>query len=96
MIMRPAAAGPSAALLRRRRRDEDGHTDGSAGTVALLTDQCCTSLLQVFLADPPGSVLYSWVTAGKLERSGSSVTEGIGQGRITDNLAGELLLCLWR
>lgn len=44
---------------------------------------------KVYLADPPGSVLYSWVTSGgtKMERSGSSITEGIGQGRITDNLA---------
>ncbi|KAH8107987.1 cysteine synthase [Cristinia sonorae] len=43
---------------------------------------------QVWLADPPGSVLYSYVTSGgKLtERSGSSITEGIGQGRITNNL----------
>jgi len=44
----------------------------------------------VYLADPPGSVLYSWVTSGgkKLERAGSSITEGIGQGRVTDNMAG--------
>ncbi|KAJ7084315.1 tryptophan synthase beta subunit-like PLP-dependent enzyme [Mycena belliarum] len=44
---------------------------------------------QVWLADPPGSVLTSYITSGgKLtERSGSSITEGIGQGRITDNLA---------
>ncbi|OCH84659.1 cysteine synthase [Obba rivulosa] len=43
---------------------------------------------QVWLADPPGSVLYSYVTSGgKLnERKGSSITEGIGQGRITNNL----------
>ncbi|KAH7910575.1 pyridoxal phosphate-dependent enzyme beta subunit [Hygrophoropsis aurantiaca] len=43
---------------------------------------------QIWLADPPGSVLYQYVsTGGKLaERSGSSITEGIGQGRITDNL----------
>jgi len=46
---------------------------------------------KVFLADPPGSVLHSWVTTGKLERSGSSITEGIGQGRITDNMAGAQL-----
>ena len=44
--------------------------------------------MKTFVADPPGSVLYSRVTCGKLERSGSSITEGIGQGRITDNLAG--------
>ncbi|KAI0314925.1 cysteine synthase [Amylostereum chailletii] len=44
---------------------------------------------QVWLADPPGSVLHSYVSSGgKLnERSGSSITEGIGQGRITNNLA---------
>ncbi|KAH9948684.1 pyridoxal phosphate-dependent enzyme beta subunit [Amylocystis lapponica] len=43
---------------------------------------------QVWLADPPGSVLHSYVSSGgKLtERSGSSITEGIGQGRITNNL----------
>ncbi|KII92538.1 hypothetical protein PLICRDRAFT_155129 [Plicaturopsis crispa FD-325 SS-3] len=43
---------------------------------------------QIWLADPPGSVLHSYVSSGgKLtERSGSSITEGIGQGRITDNL----------
>ncbi|KZT66395.1 pyridoxal phosphate-dependent enzyme, beta subunit [Daedalea quercina L-15889] len=43
---------------------------------------------QVWLADPPGSVLYSYVSSGgKLtERNGSSITEGIGQGRITNNL----------
>ncbi|PCH36180.1 pyridoxal phosphate-dependent enzyme beta subunit [Wolfiporia cocos MD-104 SS10] len=44
--------------------------------------------VQVWLADPPGSVLYSYVSSGgKLtERSGGSITEGIGQGRITNNL----------
>ncbi|OBZ71032.1 Cysteine synthase [Grifola frondosa] len=43
---------------------------------------------QIWLADPPGSMLYSYVSSGgKLsERSGGSITEGIGQGRITNNL----------
>ncbi|KIK03510.1 hypothetical protein K443DRAFT_472551 [Laccaria amethystina LaAM-08-1] len=43
---------------------------------------------QIWLADPPGSVLTSYITSGGklVERSGSSITEGIGQGRITDNL----------
>jgi len=45
--------------------------------------------IQTVLADPEGSVLYNWFTSGKLERSeGSSVAEGIGQGRITDNMEG--------
>ena len=44
------------------------------------------------LADPPGSVLHSYVqSGGKLtERSGGSITEGIGQGRVTENLAPEV------
>ncbi|KAI0085195.1 cysteine synthase [Irpex rosettiformis] len=43
---------------------------------------------QIWLADPPGSVLHSYIeSGGKLkDRSGSSITEGIGQGRITNNL----------
>ena len=40
------------------------------------------------LADPMGAALYSYYTHGVLESAGSSMTEGIGQGRITDNLAG--------
>eukprot|EP00455_Lapot_gusevi_P010020 TRINITY_DN14506_c0_g2_i2.p1 TRINITY_DN14506_c0_g2~~TRINITY_DN14506_c0_g2_i2.p1 ORF type:complete len:257 (+),score=42.86 TRINITY_DN14506_c0_g2_i2:102-872(+) len=44
--------------------------------------------VKIWCADPPGSVLYNHFTQGKLERKGlSSITEGIGQGRITDNLA---------
>ncbi|PPQ70694.1 hypothetical protein CVT24_000176 [Panaeolus cyanescens] len=44
---------------------------------------------QIWLADPPGSVLTSYINSGGklIERSGSSITEGIGQGRVTDNLA---------
>lgn len=43
--------------------------------------------VQVFLADPQGSVLYNYYKHGRLERSeGSSITEGIGQGRVTNNL----------
>jgi len=40
------------------------------------------------LADPFGAALYSWYTAGELKAEGSSITEGIGQGRITGNLEG--------
>ena len=36
-----------------------------------------------------GSVLFNWYKHGKLERSeGSSITEGIGQGRVTENMKG--------
>jgi cysteine synthase len=40
------------------------------------------------LADPPGAALFSYYTTGKLESSGTSITEGIGQGRVTANLEG--------
>lgn len=38
-------------------------------------------------ADPLGACIYSWVKTGELKGSGSSITEGIGQGRVTGNLA---------
>ncbi|KJE96398.1 cysteine synthase [Capsaspora owczarzaki ATCC 30864] len=48
--------------------------------------------IKVVLADPPGSVLFSWFKKDKLERTGdSSITEGIGQGRVTENLKGSKL-----
>ncbi len=40
------------------------------------------------LADPKGAALYSYFTTGELKSAGSSITEGIGQGRITGNLEG--------
>ena len=40
------------------------------------------------LADPPGAALYSYYTTGELKAEGTSITEGIGQGRITANLEG--------
>jgi cysteine synthase A len=61
-----------------------------AGTGAFLK-QASAGRVRLYLADPPGSVLHSWVQTGKLERSGSSITEGIGQGRVTENLAGTAL-----
>ena len=42
--------------------------------------------IRIGLADPFGAALYSWYTAGELKAEGSSITEGIGQGRITANL----------
>ena len=44
--------------------------------------------IRIAVADPLGAALYSWVKTGKLESHGSSITEGIGQGRITANLEG--------
>ncbi len=44
--------------------------------------------VKIGLADPFGAALYSYYTTGALKASGSSITEGIGQGRITANLEG--------
>ena len=44
--------------------------------------------MQIALADPLGAALYSYYTHGELKAEGSSITEGIGQGRITANLEG--------
>lgn len=44
--------------------------------------------VKIALADPLGAALYSFYTSGELKSEGSSITEGIGQGRITANLDG--------
>ena len=44
--------------------------------------------VKVAIADPLGAALYSYYTSGELKSEGSSITEGIGQGRITANLEG--------
>lgn len=64
---------------------------GTAGTIAGVTrylKSVSDGKVKCFLADPPGSVLYSHISSGgKIgDRKGSSITEGIGQGRVTDNL----------
>ncbi|KAK3682668.1 cysteine synthase [Podospora appendiculata] len=64
---------------------------GTGGTLAGVTRYLKTvsdGRVKCFLADPPGSVLHSYFSSGGklIDRSGSSITEGIGQGRITDNL----------
>ncbi|HYC01266.1 MAG TPA: cysteine synthase A [Candidatus Limnocylindrales bacterium] len=42
--------------------------------------------IKIAIADPMGAALYAYYTRGVLESQGSSITEGIGQGRITANL----------
>jgi cysteine synthase A len=39
-------------------------------------------------ADPEGAAIYSWIKTGELKAEGNSITEGIGQGRVTKNLEG--------
>ncbi len=44
--------------------------------------------IEIGLADPGGAALYEYYTSGELKSEGTSITEGIGQGRITANLEG--------
>ena len=74
----------------------DGEIDGficSCGTGGTLTGVAQylkeqNNNIKIGLVDPYGAALYSFFTEGTLESEGSSVTEGIGQGRITKNLEG--------
>ena len=76
--------------------DTDGKVDGficavgSGGTLAGvgMALKAKNPAIQIGLADPHGAALFSYYTTGQLASSGSSITEGIGQGRITANLVG--------
>ncbi|HUK07529.1 MAG TPA: cysteine synthase A [Stellaceae bacterium] len=57
-----------------------------AGVAMALKDR--NPKIKNFLADPMGAALYSYYARGELKSEGSSITEGIGQGRITKNLEG--------
>ncbi|MFZ5750472.1 MAG: cysteine synthase A [Pseudomonadota bacterium] len=61
---------------------------GSGGTLGGLALSLQPRGVKVALADPDGAALYSYYTTGVLKSEGSSITEGIGQGRITANLEG--------
>ena len=63
---------------------------GSGGTLAGVADALRDRKpdVQIGLADPHGAALYSYYTDGELRAEGTSISEGIGQGRITANLEG--------
>ena len=61
---------------------------GSGGTLAGVGLALQPKGVKVALADPLGAALHSYYTTGELKAEGSSITEGIGQGRITANLEG--------
>ena len=62
-------------------------TGGTYAGVALYLKQQ-NPQVRCVLADPHGSALHSWATSGTLASEGSSVTEGIGNSRVTANLEG--------
>ncbi|MEM6727134.1 MAG: cysteine synthase A [Pseudomonadota bacterium] len=61
---------------------------GSGGTVAGMAEYLQPKGVKVGLVDPYGAALYSYYTEGELKSDGNSISEGIGQGRITANLEG--------
>ena len=77
-------------------RQTDGKVDGfvcavgTGGTLAgiAIALKSFSNAVRIALADPMGAALYSYYTTGTLKSEGSSITEGIGQGRITKNLEG--------
>jgi cysteine synthase A len=84
-------------------RDTGGKLDafvaavGTGGTLAgtSIGLKAMNSDIKVGLADVPGASMHSWVQTGELKSSGSSITEGIGQGRVTANIAGAPIDLSW-
>jgi cysteine synthase A len=63
---------------------------GSGGTLAGVAEALRSRRpdIRIGLADPMGASLYNWYAHGELRAEGGSISEGIGQGRITANLEG--------
>ncbi|MBB4286427.1 cysteine synthase A [Roseospira goensis] len=63
---------------------------GTGGTLAGVAQalKAHDPAIRTVLADPHGSGLYAWITEGEPRAEGGSITEGIGQGRVTANLDG--------
>ncbi|MFN3172817.1 MAG: cysteine synthase A [Hyphomicrobiales bacterium] len=72
----------------------DGKVDGfvsavgTGGTLAGVGMALQPKGVTIALADPGGSAIHSFYTAGEFKAEGNSITEGIGQGRETENLKG--------
>jgi cysteine synthase A len=63
---------------------------GTGGTLAGvgLALKARNPKVKIAITDPLGSALYAWYATGELKATGNSITEGIGQGRVTENLKG--------
>ena len=65
-------------------------TGGSLSGIAFYLKQQRPSIVTA-VADPPGAAMFSYFTTGELKSEGSSITEGIGLGRVTRNIEGTLV-----
>jgi cysteine synthase len=72
-------------------RKVDGFTCaiGTGGTLAGVGEflKSMNPDVRIVAADPMGAAMYHWIKHGELKSEGSSITEGIGQGRVTGNVA---------
>ncbi len=61
---------------------------GTGGTLAgtAMALKALKPSVKIGCADPHGAAMFSWFTDGELKSEGSSITEGIGQGRVTANI----------
>jgi cysteine synthase A len=85
-----ATTGPEIWAQTAGRIDAFVSASGTGGTLAGVAEYLKSQNPQVYtvLADPPGSALYEFIKHGTLKATGSgSITEGIGIGRITANMA---------
>ena len=69
---------------------------GTGGTLAGVAEVLQPRGVKMGLADPEGAALHSFYTEGTFEMPGTSITEGIGQSRITANLEGFRPDMSWR
>jgi cysteine synthase len=80
-------------------RDTQGKVDGficavgSGGTLGgvSMALKAKNKDVVIGIADPGGAALYNWYAHGELKAEGTSITEGIGQGRVTANLEGVIV-----
>ena len=63
-------------------------TGGTLAGVAQSLRQLSDGRVRIGLTDPPGAALFRYFRDGELKAVGDSITEGIGQGRVTGNLEG--------
>ncbi len=77
-------------------RQTDGKVDGFVSTIGTGGTISGVGIalkernpnIRVVLADPHGAAMFSWFSRGELKSEGESITEGIGQGRVTSNVDG--------
>src|SRR3954463_11838122 len=87
------STGPEIWAQTGRKADGFACSIGTGGTLAGVSRYLKekNQNIKIAAADPVGGAMYSWFKRGELKSEGSSITEGIGQGRVTRNVAQALV-----